>query len=333
MCIIAAKPVGIEMPTDEIIENMWYGNSDGAGFMYAKDGFVHIRKGFMRFGDFCDAIDALAKENDLTELPLVMHFRITTHGGTKPENCHPFPISDSVGVLSKLDSRTKLGVAHNGIINITPRKGISDTMEYIATQLAPLHRAVPDFYRNKDLMQMIENAIHSRMAFLTSKGDIYTIGEFVEDKGIKYSNTSYKWGGVYRKYSCSSSVYGGWDTWDDYAPDIDDYLGNASEGYFCMSDVMWLDEDFGYITGTDNYEPDEMYAIDKDMTVYRYDYALDCLIKVPGATAWSNTGTIIRYDPNAPATIREQIFVPYSKPISVESATSKALKKGKKNKK
>ena len=41
MCIIAIKPAGTHLPTTTTIENMWYNNRDGAGFMYAKDGNVH----------------------------------------------------------------------------------------------------------------------------------------------------------------------------------------------------------------------------------------------------------------------------------------------------
>ena len=168
MCIIAAKPAGVAMPSAEKIENMWNRNSDGAGIMYAVDNKVHIEKGFMTYASFNAKLGELRGKFDLDKLPVVMHFRITTHGGTKPENCHPFPITDSVGMLRKLNQTAQIGVAHNGIIDIRPRKGISDTMEYIASQLAPLSKAVPNFYKNKHLMQMISNAIDSKMAFLTS---------------------------------------------------------------------------------------------------------------------------------------------------------------------
>ena len=127
MCIIAAKAAGIPMPNRERIKTMWDGNRDGAGLMYVENGQVRIEKGFMKYKDFTKVLDRLEKRLDLTATPVVMHFRITTHGGTKPENCHPFPITDNVGALKKLTITTDLGVAHNGIIPISPRKGISDT--------------------------------------------------------------------------------------------------------------------------------------------------------------------------------------------------------------
>ena len=52
MCIIAIKPAGKEMIPDDIIENMFDYNSDGAGFMYPDLCAVRIRKGFMKLKEF-----------------------------------------------------------------------------------------------------------------------------------------------------------------------------------------------------------------------------------------------------------------------------------------
>ena len=147
MCIIACKPEGVEMPSVHTISNMWHNNPDGAGIMYNYEGRVHIRKGLMDLDDFIKELGHIREKVDLKSAAVVMHFRIATHGGVKPENTHPFPVSDSIPALRKTKLTTRLGVAHNGIISITPReKDISDTMEYIASQLAPLSRALPKFY-------------------------------------------------------------------------------------------------------------------------------------------------------------------------------------------
>lgn len=192
MCIIAAKPTGVKMPKTETLVRMWYANRDGAGFMYAADGKVIIEKGFMKFADFEAALTRVSKTHDLTKLAMVFHFRITTHGGTKPSNCHPFPLTRSVKSLQALKAYSPIGIAHNGVIPIRPRNGISDTMEYIATQLAPLAAACPDFLHEPAALELIENAIHSKMAFLTAKGEIVTIGDFILDDGVWYSNGSYR---------------------------------------------------------------------------------------------------------------------------------------------
>lgn len=205
MCIIAAKPAGVKMPDTETIRRMWYANRDGAGFMYAADGKVCIEKGFMKLADFETALSNLAKRHDLTALPIVLHFRITTHGGTKPSNCHPFPVTRSVKNLQALKAYASIGVAHNGVIPIHPRYGISDTMEYIATQLAPLASALPDFYTNPAALELIENAIQSKMVFLTDTGKLTTVGDFINDGGVLYSN------GSYMGYGSRSAAW--W--WDD----------------------------------------------------------------------------------------------------------------------
>ena len=297
MCVICCKPAGIEMPTQTYIDNMWNRNSDGAGLMYAVDGKVHIEKGFMDYEDFKDKLEELALKYDLTKLPLVMHFRITTHGGTKPENCHPFPISDSTGILSKLRQTTDIGVAHNGIIDITPRKGISDTMEYIISQLAPLKKAVPKFYENKFLIQMISNAIDSKMAFLTGKGDIYTIGNFEEDNGIMYSNTSYKYGWSYGNYKYSSSTALTSYDWE---------VMDSGDTIFYRK-VMWLD-DGEYIKDDNGELWCGDYAIDNYGSVYVYDNDFGALRRCYRYEAYNAEGLPLKYDPESDLAVIEAVL-------------------------
>lgn len=289
MCVIAAKAAGVEMPTEDEIESMWFKNSDGAGLMYAANGKVHIEKGFMKLQEFKDKLAELDKKLDLKSRSVVLHFRITTHGGTSPENTHPFPISDSVGMLKKHKLITTLGVAHNGIINITPRKGISDTMEYIAGQLAPLARAVPDFYKNKDLLQMIANATTSKLAFLDGKGKIVTVGEFYEHNGVKYSNRSYESYYNWRDFN--------WDEWD-YA------CWKKHTGTDMVTrKLMWLSEDKGeYVINTFNGKVvDGEFAIDAGGCLYEYDYNLDCFEEVIGYNyqAKNENGMPLKYNPKS----------------------------------
>ena len=295
MCIIAAKPAGVKMPSEDTIHNMWTRNSDGAGLMYTREGKVRIEKGFMDEESFVKRIRELDEMYTLDRISVVMHFRITTHGGTKPENCHPFPITDSIGILRKLVVDTPMGIAHNGIINIIPRKGISDTMEYIATQLAPLYRAVPDFYKNKDLMQLVSNAVDSRMAFLLPSGEIYTLGEFIEDEGIMYSNTSYKPMRSFRDYY-GGCWHGGWEQFD------------ASASEFEYKEVQWLDESEGeYVMDDDGELWQGDFAIDKNDYVYEYDYDEEALTNLGNYTAYNSNGFALTFNPNSPMLTMEII--------------------------
>ena len=292
MCIIAAKPAGVAMPEPEQLRAMWTNNPDGAGFMYAKGGRVKIEKGFITWETFSAALDRLGKTDDLTTLPLVLHFRIRTHGETNAECTHPFPITDSLGALKKLRLTTDIGVAHNGIIHsVTPRKGISDTMEYIATQLAPLKRGAPDFLENKDLRLMIQNAIDSKMVFLTGEGKLYTIGEFITDLGVLYSN------GTYLPWNARWSAWTGWSTkttaWSAMDPCME------------VAPLMWLPEG-AYVRfgGKKKKKADQElldgadFLLDKDNRVYAYDYSIDAAVEQPDAAAYTENGTPCRFDPN-----------------------------------
>ena len=298
MCIIAAKPAGVDMPSTNILENMWFNNDDGGGFMYALSGCVYIEKGFMKYEDMKQRLDELAVKHDLKSLPMVMHFRITTHGGTKPENCHPFPITDSMGMLMKLKTKSRLGVAHNGIINIEPRKGISDTMEYIASQLAPLSKAAPKFYKNKYFMQMINSATGGKLAFLAGDGKIYTVGRFVEDGGILYSNDSYKYCKSWRNFTYG---YFNEDYWELNSGIID----------YAIRNVMWLDEangEFAVSPDGELMDPDEC-AINSSGMVYVYNYDEDALELFHGARAYNALNMSLKFNPNSQLVTQEIVMV------------------------
>ena len=331
MCIIAIKPAGIAMPNDTLIENMWHNNHDGAGFMYALDGKVHIEKGFMKLEDLKNALARVHKQVDLLNSPVIMHFRITTHGETIPANTHPFPITSSPGILQKLKCTTQLAVAHNGIIDsVVPRKDFSDTMEYVASQLAPLYQGVPDFLDNKHLMEMVDNAVASKLAFLTGDGRIYTIGQFNEKDGIKYSNYSYE----SYKYSFSSAYKGG--AWTD------SYLYDDAYGYEYRSRYMqtifpetgdYLTDDRGKYVGL-GVDLSNDYAVDEDGHVYKYDDSFFSFVEMAGYRAWDCTGCPLLADLDSEFTSLEWVYVdsPTSTPPwdAEISSTSKKSKKSKK---
>ena len=157
MCIIVVKQAGIAAPSDEMFENMWNHNPYGAGFMYTANGGVCIEKGFMEYKDFYKAYKRVEGKIDTVQTPMIFHFRITTHGGTSPENTHPFPVTDNLSVLRKLMCKTSLGVAHNGILSVQQRSGISDTMEYILTQLSTMKCINKHFPQDKYFRKLIEN--------------------------------------------------------------------------------------------------------------------------------------------------------------------------------
>ena len=47
MCIICVSPRKVRQPTLATIKTMFLRNPHGAGYMFARDGIVHISKGYM----------------------------------------------------------------------------------------------------------------------------------------------------------------------------------------------------------------------------------------------------------------------------------------------
>lgn len=313
MCVICVKPKGVEMPPTTWIENMWWSNPDGAGFMYSTGKKVIIDKGHMTLLDFEDALKQLGKERDLKNTALVMHFRIGTAGGNIPANTHPFPISDSIPVLQKLMCSTKLGIVHNGIINITPRqKDISDTMEYIAAVLSPLYMYDKEFYKSKHLLQMIGNQTNSKLAFLNPAGEIYTVGNFTEDKGLLFSNTSYLSAYSYRRTPVRA--YGVYD-YDDCL--YDDWYYNLQRGEY-VDDLMML-KDGEYIIDMSSgafIDSDEFtFFIDESGFLYMYDDVEQICCPVDGDySIFTKDGTAVKYDDDKAAAM-----IIYDEDISIDT--------------
>ena len=227
MCVIAVKKRGVDFPKDESVKAMWDTNSDGAGFMYALNDKVYIEKGFMKLSDFQNAITSLGqllskKKMTLNDIPMVLHFRITTHGGTSPQLTHPFPISSQETHLKALDLSCNLGLVHNGIISsVATKTGLSDTATYIADILTPLAYLNKNFYKTKEGKALIENTIGaSKFTFLDKDGNIELIGDFKsgtknETEGILFSNLSHEF-----EYSAGAhGLYGYGGNWRGYYAD------------------------------------------------------------------------------------------------------------------
>jgi len=241
--------------------------------MYAAGGTVHIEKGFMTLKDFKAALKRLEKNVDVTNTPVIMHFRITTHGETSPGNTHPFPVTEKLPLLQMTQCKAPLAVAHNGIIDIKPsRKDISDTMEYVISQLAPLYQLKKNFYTQPAGKKLVYNAIKSKMVFLDGTGGIETVGDFITgENGILYSNASYR----------ARTIYYDWDIWEDYAsqwyePEHGKYLS-------------WLTEEDGYILSNGDLISADYYLTDEEGNLYQYDIETDTAMPIDG-TLYNHAG-------------------------------------------
>lgn len=190
MCIICVSAKGVRQPSLTELKNMWERNPDGAGYMVARNGKVEIHKGFMFFDDL---LRSLKSEKFTKDDPVIYHFRISTQAGICPEMTHPFPLTRNYNGLCALDVTAKIGVAHNGIIQLTSNgdKNYSDTALFIGNYMTKLVKTKSDVH-DKTTLQMIEKLIGSKMAIMDGDGAIETIGTFCEDEGMLFSNASYR---------------------------------------------------------------------------------------------------------------------------------------------
>lgn len=223
MCIIVVKEKGFAFPTEEILKSCFESNPDGAGFMVATGKEVVIRKGFMDFKSFINALNKARKEFGDNKT-YVMHFRITTQAGVRPDCTHPYPISENMDDLRKLTFKCKVGIAHNGIISLTSQshcdygkrtKGAityNDTMLFVTEYLSNM----------KKLKQSIIETLApgNRFAVLYKDGTCNVMGHgWINDNGIQYSNNTYLpyvptgysfWGSDERDYDND------YDEWDQF---------------------------------------------------------------------------------------------------------------------
>lgn len=207
MCIIMVKMNNITLPTESIRQAM-ANNSDGAGYAILKRGRVTISKGYF---DSEDLIIDLEREN-ARECCLIVHARIATSGSVNMSNCHPFPITKDVAMLTGRYLVNETAIAHNGTVRWGTKKELnaySDTLLFIRDVLAPVWDT-GDTETGHNLLSHIASANRCRFAVMHSKGiNVFGSG-WIQDDGVYYSNDTYKPRknyGELRKYS----DYGGWE--------------------------------------------------------------------------------------------------------------------------
>lgn len=190
MCVIAAKPKGTPMPSDETLWNLWNANPGGAGIMYNllhTKTLVRIRKGFMTFTELMDALDLLVMDElQEQEQTIVFHFRrMKNHN---PAYTHPYPIDRPDHILD-LECNCHLGVAQNGIIRTEKADfGESRNMTFTKRILSPMYEDEPYFLDVASTRNLLYRTTNCRMAFLYGDGSLRLVGEFQQHNGIYYSN-------------------------------------------------------------------------------------------------------------------------------------------------
>jgi hypothetical protein len=166
----------------EYLQNGFEHNPQGSGFMYAQDGKLIIKKGFFTFEEF------LAEYSQVPpECPAAIHFRLATHGLIDEGNCHPFSVSEDVGLI------------HNGVIPGFGMEHLSDTRHYAEIYLHELFKCFKkgsiNFSPDSTFAQILRWTIfktssENRIILLKNNGDFLICGEnrgkWIDD--VWYSN-------------------------------------------------------------------------------------------------------------------------------------------------
>ncbi len=182
MCIMLTKPAS-ERLDKQAIRNCFDGNGDGAGFAWASGGLLNIQK--RPQWDFEELWNALVERE---HLPMLIHFRLSTHGGLTTANTHPFHLVTG-------DPKIQLAMAHNGIFKVKPSGDDSDTVAVIKSFIQPALMKNPNIVTTKKFRNAIKPyAGWSRIAWMDNYGTFYYYGHEEGEtwNGCWWSNSGYK---------------------------------------------------------------------------------------------------------------------------------------------
>ena len=273
MCIAICKPMGVDAPSEEILHRCWDNNPDGAGFAFAHDGNVFIKKGFMTWESFIDNFRYWDEKINFKNKGMLIHFRIATHGGTNPSMTHPFPIETDEGALGKSQYITNYAVVHNGIISLTSAsasrtEGLSDTAIFIKDYLSLIAKN-KKWFNNPHNIKLIERLIDSKMAILDKFGTIKMTSGFDVFEGVYYSNKTYQ-DNRYRK--SARTTY-----WDELYNDCEydfESDGTSTGNYSSTKYIPLMKVKVGYTVEYDGgseailNEEDCVYYISEDNLIF-----------------------------------------------------------------
>lgn len=202
MCILIYYP-STKMPDPAHLREACINNPDGFG--WAVIAGSQILTGHSMLAD--EAIDEFLAVRDLhRDGDALFHARITTHGSTSIDNCHPFWVS----------GRSDMVLAHNGMMPCQPRPGDrrSDTRIFAEEVLMRDFRRLD---REKTIKRLSSWVGYSKVLILSTnpalKQSAYLInasmGKWVS--GVWFSNDTYKpdpWGSYAHWYGALPKVLG-----------------------------------------------------------------------------------------------------------------------------
>ena len=279
MCLLIYASPGAT-PSKKHLRNAGANNPDGFGFAFAVGNDI-IRHRTM------DLEEAVAKFHEIrakhTKSHAIFHARITTHGKTNIDNCHPFMVDDGI-VLG-----------HNGMLPIEAKDGKSDTRLFAEEWLPSL--GVKEVLDDPTEFAELEKfASGSKLCVLSvdSRLDkpVYLVNEKLGHwkNGVWYSNNSYQ----YEWFSRSATGWGRpYSTTTYYATParkVEPVEQDIEDGFwFDRESGVWYEWDAkrGWLEILDdeddvfNYTPTHCYTCKADFGIYgdgliEGQYCWDC---------------------------------------------------------
>ena len=230
MCLIIHQPKKLDL-SEQLLTDIYTRNSDGLGIMYAEKGKLRVHRFLPKSAaEFIAAYEAHGAGREI-----ILHARMTTHGDTNLDNCHPFTVTPRVAL------------AHNGILSFGNDwdKTKSDTWHFVQRVITPAvaydEALIHDAAWQKYIGAVIGNS--NKFAMMDRHGQVSIINRDsgVEFLGAWWSNT-YAWPAA--AYGCKSNYSGYRDRdWDYGSYGSYGNYSRYSGGRWDARLGKWVDED------------------------------------------------------------------------------------------
>ena len=162
MCLIVFKENTESTFSNKQFKSMIRRNRDGLGIMWRENGRVLVEKSV---ADERSKFALWHKHRDREQY--AMHARLTTHGKTNEDNCHPYKVL-SIDDGDAID----LYMMHNGVITNAPDvdKAMSDTWHFVEYIIKPIAKTnLPLLWDNDPFQQWLQKSIGaSKLLFMRS---------------------------------------------------------------------------------------------------------------------------------------------------------------------
>ncbi len=166
MCVIIYKPEGVAIPSRALLDKAQSANPHGCGFCTPTKSY----KG-LSYNQFLKGL----REVDPSE-PLLIHFRLATHGSVKKSNCHPF-----------YENQTDTQFMHNGILYaINPDRDKTDSECAFRGFINPIVECFG--LHSVEVKDVVGRIIGASKFALMQGGEVLLFGEFILRGDLYLSN-------------------------------------------------------------------------------------------------------------------------------------------------